>query len=157
MTLTRRLLERAKAATLAPPAGPPPQQQDDFVMGLVADPTAPGPEGELAFNVYASIADDGTGYGTLIDPVHASYNSDLRIVSRQINGNSYRWDGVVTWSSDPTLVGQPFSLSATVNGRSASPLELDFLGQRFRGRGLVVIAIIAVLVSLLVPAIQKVR
>ncbi|HEX5053683.1 MAG TPA: hypothetical protein VFZ65_18025 [Planctomycetota bacterium] len=152
MTLARNLLECAETATLAPP---PPQQEEQFVMGLVADPDAPGPTGELAFNVYASIADDGTGYGTLIDPVHPSYSSDLRFVSRQRQGPHYRWEGVVTRSNDPGLVGQPVVLLATVHGDSASPLELVFLGHTFRGRGLVVIAIIAILIGLLVPAIQK--
>lgn len=137
------------------PAPPPPQQEEQFVMGVVADPTAPGPEGELTFNVYASVANDGTGYGTLTDPVHPSYASELRFLSRQRCGNHYRWLGVVTWSNDPALVGQPFVLSATVHGDSASPLELDFLGRTFRGRGLVVIAIIAILIGMLVPAIQK--
>lgn len=149
----RSLLECVASA--APPATPPPHQQDEFVMGLVADPTAPGIAGQLAFNVYASIGDDGTGYGTINDPVHPSYGSDLRFLSRQRSGHQYQWSGVVTRSNDPALVGQPFVLSATVNGDSASPLQLDFLGHSFRGRGLVVIAIIAVLISMLLPAIHK--
>lgn len=124
-------------------------------MGLVADPAAPGVLGELTFNVYASITDDGTGYGTLTDPVHPGYASDLRFVSVQRTGNQWRWDGVVTGSNDPSLVGQPVVLTATVHGDSASPLQLEFLGCTFRGRGLVVIAIIAVLIALLVPAVQK--
>jgi hypothetical protein len=123
-------------------------------MGLVADPTATGAAGQLAFNVYASIT-GGTGYGTLTDPVHPSYGSDLRFLSRTRSGNHYQWTGVVTRSNDPALVGQTFVLSATVNGQFASPLQLDFLGHSFRGRGLVVIAIIAVLIALLVPAVQK--
>jgi len=154
MSLARNLLECVEVATLAPP-GPPPQQEEQFVMGLVAAPTAPGPAGELAFNVYASISDDGTGYGTLIDPVHPSYSSDLRFVSRQRQGHHYRWSGVVTRSNDPSLVGQPVVLLGTVQGDSAAPLELEFLGHTFRGRGLVVIAIIAILIAMLVPAIQK--
>jgi len=154
MTIARSLLERVEAEIFTPVAGPPPPQQDEFVMGLVADPTAPGPLGELAFNVYASIT-GGTGYGTLTDAVHPSYSSDLRFVSRQRSGNQYRWQGVVTRSNDPGLVGQPFVLSGTVQGESASPLELEFLGRTFRGRGLVVIAIIAVLIGLLLPAVQK--
>lgn len=141
-------------ATAAPPC-PPPQQEEQFVMGLVADPAAPGLHGELAFNVYASVAADGTGYGTLSDPVHPSFSSDLRFVSRQRQGRHYRWHGVVTRSNDPGLVGLPFVLSAAVQGDSASPLELEFVGHTFRGRGLVVIAIIAILIGMLLPAIHK--
>ena len=149
MTLTLDPFDRAAAARV--PAGPPPQQDEQFVMGLVASPTAPGAAGELAFNVYASIGADGTGHGTLIDPVHPSYSSNLRFVSREREGHHWRWDAIVTRSNDPTLIGQPVVLLATVHGDSASPLQLEFLGQTFSGRGLVVIAIIAVLIGLLVP------
>lgn len=155
MTLARSLPERADAEILAPSAPPPPQQEEQYVMGLVADPTAPGAAGELAFNVYASVTGDGTGYGTITDPVHPSYSSDLRFLARQRIGNQYRWQGVITRSNDPSLVGQPFVLSATVHGDSASPLQLELQGHTYRGRGLVVIAIIAILIGLLIPAVQK--
>ncbi|MFO1076282.1 MAG: hypothetical protein U1E73_00985 [Planctomycetota bacterium] len=133
----------------------PPRQEEQFVMGLVADPTAAGPEGELAFNVYASIAADGTGYGTLTDPVHPSYASDLTFLSRQSSGHQYQWFGIVARSNNPNLVGQPFVLSATVRGDSASPLAFDLLGHTYRGRGLVVLAQIVILLALLLPAVQK--
>lgn len=154
MTVIRDLLAHADNAPPASPC-PPPQQEDQFITGLVASPGAPGPTGELAFNVYASVTDDGTGYGTLSDPVHPSYASDLRFLARHRNGSQYRWEGVVQRSNDPSLVGQPFVLSATVHGDSASPLELELQGHTYRGRGLVVIAVIAVLISLLTPAVQK--
>lgn len=144
-----------EAATAAATTTSPPAQEEQFVMGLVADPAAPGPEGERTFNVYATVDADGTGYGTLVDPLHPSLNCDLRFLSRQKNGHQYQWLGVVSHANDPGLVGQPVVLSATVHGDSAAPLELEFLGHTYRGRGLVVIAIIAILISLLLPAVQK--
>ena len=148
-------LASAAAATAAAPPTPPPQQEEQFITGLVADPAASGVAGELAFNVYASISQDGTGYGTLSDPVHPAYASDLRFTSRQRVGNHYRWNGVISRANDPNLVGQAIVLSATVHGDSASPLELELQGHTYRGRGLVVIAIIAILIGLLIPAVQK--
>jgi hypothetical protein len=129
-------------------------QGEQFVMGLVANPFLSGSQGVLVLNVYASVASDGTGFGLLADPVHPGVNSDLRFHSRKRDGDRHRWEGEVIKSNDPTLVGQPFVLSATVAGSAAAPLDLVIMGETYSGRGLVVIAIIAILIGLLLPAVD---
>jgi hypothetical protein len=153
MNVRRGLITGAGAALLAPPTPSEARvgQEDQFVMGLVANPTLGGPESDLVFNVYASVTGDGTGLGLLTDPLHPEVQSDLRLHARERRGNQYRWEGEVVGSNDPRLVGQPFVLSATVHGEAASPLELALMGETFSGTGLVVIAIIATILALLLP------
>jgi hypothetical protein len=93
----------------------------------------------------------------MIDPLHPEVASDFKV-----NGLEQRWNrrvirGEVIRSNTPQLVGQPIVLSATVQGNSASPLNLSVMGETFSGRGLVVIAIIAILISPLLPAVTKVN
>lgn len=140
----------ARVAEL-PVVGPPTLPGPQFVMGLVAAPDAPGPERDFVFQVYASVGDDGTGTGTFADVLNPAFRSELRFVARQRQGDHYRWHAVITRSNDPQLVGQPVVLSATVHGDSAAPLQLELAGRSYRGRGLVVIAVIAILIGLLLP------
>ena len=152
---SRSLFGSAGAALLGPLAGPQAgdSPEEQFITGLVADPT----ESDRAYNVQASITGDGSGFGLFSDPVDPGVTSDVEFHARHRRGNQYRWEGTVIRSTNPRFVDQPFVLSATVHGESAAPLELAFMGRTYSGRGLVVIAIIAVLIALLVPAVQKVR
>ena len=62
--------------------------------------------------------------------------------------------GVVTRANNPTNVGLPVKILAETRGdTTAIAIKLGDLA--FGGAGLVVIAIIAVLIALLVPAVQK--
>jgi hypothetical protein len=135
------------------PGGPP---ADRFaLMGLVANPALAGGDGDLILNLYAWVTEDGTGLGLMSDPIHPEVASDLKVHRVERHGSQYVITGEVTRSNNPRLIGQPFVLSAAVQGTAASPLELGLMGETFSGRGLVVIAIIAILLPLLVPAITK--
>ena len=158
MSSIRDFLAQSGAALLTPSTLSETQGQDGhFVMGLVANPSLPGSRGGLILNVYASVGSDGSGFGLITDPLHPEVSSDLKVHTRKRRGGRHSWEGEVIRSNDQSLVGQPFVLSATVEGNSAAPLDLVLRGETFSGRGLVVIAIIAILIGLLLPTVYPAR
>jgi hypothetical protein len=137
------------------PFPPGESSADRFALiGLVANPALAGTDGDLFLNIYAWVAGDGTGAGVITDPIHPEVASDLKVHGFERRGERYLITGEVIRSNNPRLVGQPFELSATVHGNAASPLDLRLMGETFSGRGLVVIAIIAILIGLLLPAVK---
>lgn len=114
--------------TNAPPCG------DLYVVGVTSNPLLPGAAGELELKTWLSIDANGTGFGILTDRYGPGSGSHLAVQSATRQGNDYTWQGVVSRSNDPALLGQPFVMSATVHGGVAS-LELVLLGQTFSGRG----------------------
>ena len=138
MTSRRDFLAGVGAALIASPASPNTKNPDDglYLIGLVANPTLAGPDGDLVFKIWASIASDGTGFGVLVDRSDRTFNSHFRVLGTERQGNRCRWQGVVTVSNDPRFLRQRIELAATVDGDAASPLELVLMGRTFSGRGL---------------------
>jgi len=143
MTSRRTFLAGLGAAALAPhalPAVPPanspyvPPGNGEYVVGVTSNPQLPGSAGNLVLRTWLSVAADGTGFGILTDRYGPSLSSHLSVQSAVRSGNNYTWQGVVTRSNEPQLIGQQFVLSALVHGGVAS-LALVLMGQTFNGQG----------------------
>lgn len=128
--------------------------------GFVWNRDLPGVLGELqlTFDLRVNL-ESGTGFGTAQDPVHPDFNMHFSIDSvqkeKQRKGEvRYSMTGNVTQATDPGKVGLPVRIVAqTVGDTTAIAIRIGDLA--FAGAGLVVIAIIAILIAMLLPAVQK--
>ncbi len=93
----------------------------------------------LVLNVYLAVEADGTGVGTLSDPVHSTVNSHLGVQRTSGQGNHFRCEGLVLASNGGTPVGQPFVVDGVVHENFTS-LALRMDGAVFLGKGFLVSA-----------------
>jgi hypothetical protein len=105
-----------------------------YIGGLVSDPALPGLSGQLLLNVYLSV-ENGTGVGTISDPVHPQVNSHVEIRQATRDGNEFQFDGEVILSNDPARVGQQVLVIVTVHG-DATSLVLELGGETFSELGI---------------------
>ncbi len=149
----RRFLKLAGAALLAGAAVPQTAQasihhvggdirdgtSNTYFGGVVLNPDLPGLSGQLILNVYLAIDPDGTGVGTLSDPVHSTVNSHLAVQQTAAQGNQFRCEGVVMASNGGTPLGQRFVVDGVVHENFTS-LALQMDGATFLGKGFLVSA-----------------
>ena len=121
-----------------------------YAHGMVWNAELPEVLGELRLTFDIAVRLGGTGLGTFGDDVHPEFNAHFQINSTAKEGNVYTLEGEVVAARDTSLVGTPITILAEVEG-SATGVTIMLGEHTFKGAGLVVIAIIAILIGLLLP------
>jgi hypothetical protein len=170
MNVTRRKYLATTAGALLAAGALPTLADDDrrrdendadvlYGHGMVWNRDLPGVAGDLklSFDLRVNLG-TGTGFGTAADPVHPDWNVHFAIRSIQqqkLPGDETRYTmaGVVTRANNPANVGLPVRIVAQTRG-DATAIAIALGELAFAGAGLVVIAIIAILIGLLLPAVQ---
>ena len=134
-------------------ATPNDTQQVFYGHGMAWNPELPGIFAQLRLTFDIAVRLGGTGLGTFGDDVNPEFNSHFKINSTVKQGNVHTFEGEITAARDPAMVGMPVTIVAEVEG-STTGVTITLGTHTFKGAGLVVIAIIAVLIGLLLPAVQ---
>ena len=110
-----------------------------YSNGLVWNASLLGPSSELRLQVYLAVRADGTGAGTLSDPVNSQANSHLRILQAFQERNQYRFHGEIVLSNSPELLAKPFVIYAIVHGDDETRIWLQLRDEVFAGAGAIFI------------------
>jgi hypothetical protein len=150
------------ASALAAPAEADRADRNADVLyghGMVWNRNLPGVAGDvnLSFDLRVNL-ETGAGFGSAHDPIHPDWNLHFAIESVQQQKvprgeTRYSMTGVVIRANNPSNVGLPVRILAETRGDTTA-IAIALGDQAFAGAGLVVIAIIAILIGLLLPAVQ---
>jgi hypothetical protein len=163
MNSRRQLLATTGAALAAAAAGAanasaPADADTLYGHGMVWNRGLPGLAGRLnlAFDLRVNLL-TGTGAGSAGDPAHPGEGFQFAIEQtrreRLRNEERFFLDGHVTDAVNPALIGTPLRIAAQTQGGTTA-IVIRIGDAVYTGAGLVVIAIIAILIPLLLPAIQ---
>jgi hypothetical protein len=122
-----------------------------YLHGCGWNRALPGVFGQICLTFEMRAELNGTGVGTFRDDVHPEINSQFQIHSARRHGRLYTFEGEVIASRDPSLVGQAVKIVAESLGDGKGKASITVGSE---DANLVVIAIIAVLIGLLLPAVQ---
>jgi hypothetical protein len=151
-TTSAALVAAASVPSVAA-ATPNDTQKVFYAHGMAWNPELPGIFAQLRLSFDLAVRLGGTGLGTFGDDVHPEFNSHFKINSTTKHGNVHTFEGEITAARDPAMVGMPVTIVAEVEG-STTGVTITLGTHTFKGAGLVVIAIIAILIGLLLPAVQ---
>jgi hypothetical protein len=121
-----------------------------YAHGMAWNSELAGVLAELRLTFDIAVRLGGIGLGTFGDDVHPEFNSHFKINSTAKHGNVHTFEGEVTAAREPAMVGTPVRIVAQVEGTTTG-VEITLGEHTFKGAGLVVIAIIAILIGLLIP------
>jgi hypothetical protein len=121
-----------------------------YLYGCGWNRELPGTFGELCLTFDMSAHLGGTGLGTFRDDVHPEFNSQFQINSARNRGNEYTFEGEIIRSANRGMIGMRVRIDAESlgDGTARATLMVETSGN------LVVIAIIAILIGMLIPAVQ---
>lgn len=105
-----------------------------YTGGVVFNRELPGLAGQLIMNVYLAVEPDGTGLGTLGDPLHPAVNAHLAVEETIRQGNQVQFTGVILGANDQSQIGQPFVVAGEVH-QDFTLLTLEINGTTFNGKG----------------------
>jgi hypothetical protein len=165
----RRHLLAATGATLAAAAGAhvpahagtraaDPDGDTLYGHGMVWNRELPGLAGRLnlAFDLRVNLK-TGTGSGSAGDPAYPREGFHFSIESakrERLRGEDrFVLAGTITDALDPAYIGVPVRIAAQTQGDTTA-IVIRVGDAVYTGAGLVVIAIIAILIGLLLPAVQ---
>lgn len=156
-TTNRRNFLKATGAALAAVSVPSitaaaaePSQRSLYLQGCGWNHSLPGVFGQVCLTLDVRGIVGGTGLGTFRDDVHTEINSQFMINTVTRRRDGFAFEGAIISSRDPNLVGKAVRIAVDVDGdRATGTITVGPTSQP-----LVVIAIIAILIALLVPAVQ---
>ncbi|MCC6328707.1 MAG: hypothetical protein IT174_09330 [Acidobacteria bacterium] len=129
------------------------QQDPIYIHGCAWNRDLPGVFGQACFTFEVRAKVGGTGVGTIRDDVYPEVNSQIQINSVTKSGKLYTFHGEIVASRSAELVGMCVTIEARSLRRGEGSATITVSSGE--GENLVVIAIIAVLIGLLMPAVQK--
>jgi len=130
-----------------------------YLHGCGWNRALPGVFGQVCLTFEARAELGGTGVGTFRDDVYPEVNSQFQINSATKHGDVYTLEGEIIAALDQAMVGRPVTIVAESlgDGKGSATMTLGTVETGGTNPNLVVIAIIAICIALLLPAVERTR